>query len=76
MQVGNSYKLLKLLIGTPRQFFLKTRTFIFTESGFEDQEHVEKGQNVVKFVSRFADKVCSETHITEDHIKGIYITLK
>ena len=44
---------------------------IDAESGFEDQEHVEKGENVAKFVLRFADKVCSETRITEAHIKSV-----
>ena len=44
---------------------------IDAESGFEDQEHVEKGEDVTKFVLRFADKVSSETRITEDHIKSV-----
>ena len=44
---------------------------IDAESGFEDQEHVERGEDVTKFVLRFADKVCSETRITEDHIKAV-----
>ena len=44
---------------------------IDAESGFEEPEPVEKGENVTKFVLRFADKICSETRITEDHIKSV-----
>ena len=44
---------------------------IDAESGFEDIEIPDRGQNVIKFVSRFADKVCSESSVTEDHIKAI-----
>merc|ERR1739836_17961 len=44
---------------------------IDAESGFEDQEIPDGGQNVIKIVLRFADKVCSESQVTEDHIKTI-----
>ena len=44
---------------------------IDAESGFEDIEIPDRGQNVIKFVTRFADKVCSESSVTEDHIKAI-----
>ncbi len=41
------------------------------ESGFEDQEIPDRGQNVIKDVLRFADKVCSESQVTDDHIKAV-----
>ena len=44
---------------------------IDAESGFEDQEIPDGGQNVIKFVLKFADKVCCESNVTEDHIKAI-----
>ncbi len=44
---------------------------IDAESGFEDQEISDRGQNIIKFVLRFADKVCSESNVTEDHIKAV-----
>ena len=44
---------------------------IDAESGFEDIEIPDRGQNVIKFVTRFADKVCSESSVTDDHIKAI-----
>lgn len=44
---------------------------IDAESGFEDQEIPDAGQNVIKFVLRFADKVCSESNVTEDHVKAV-----
>ena len=44
---------------------------IDAESGFEDQEIPDRGQNVIKLVTRFADKVCSEANVTEDHIKAV-----
>lgn len=44
---------------------------IDAESGFEDQEIPDRGQNVIKVVMRFADKVCSESSVTDDHMKAI-----
>ncbi|CAB4065061.1 SBF1_2 [Lepeophtheirus salmonis] len=44
---------------------------IDAESGFEDQEISDIGQNVIKFVTRFADKVCSESNVTEEHIRAV-----
>ncbi|QQP48749.1 Uncharacterized protein FKW44_009166, partial [Caligus rogercresseyi] len=44
---------------------------IDAESGFEDQEISDIGQNVIKFVTRFADKICSESNVTEDHIRAV-----
>ena len=44
---------------------------IDAESGFEDQEIPDSGQHVIKFVLRFADKVCNESNVTPDHIKAI-----
>jgi myotubularin-related protein 5/13 len=44
---------------------------IDAESGFEDQEIPDAGQHVIKFVLRFADKVCNDSHVTSDHIKAV-----
>ena len=30
------------------------------------------GADVVKFVTRFVDKVCSESGVTQDHIKALH----
>lgn len=42
------------------------------ESGFDEQEVSEIGNNVVKFVSRFVDKVCTESGVSSDHIKSLH----
>ncbi|XP_023930025.1 myotubularin-related protein 13 isoform X2 [Lingula anatina] len=42
------------------------------ESGFDEQEISEVGANVVKFVSRFVDKVCTESGVTADHIRSLH----
>lgn len=35
------------------------------------QEIPDAGQHVIKFVLRFADKVCNESQVTSDHIKAV-----
>ncbi|KAK8735252.1 hypothetical protein OTU49_005586 [Cherax quadricarinatus] len=42
------------------------------ESGFEDQEQSDREASVVRFVSRFVDKVCTEGSVTEEHIKSLH----
>ncbi|XP_045127188.1 myotubularin-related protein 13-like isoform X9 [Portunus trituberculatus] len=42
------------------------------ESGFEDQEQSDRETSVVRFVSRFVDKVCTEGNVTEEHIKSLH----
>ena len=42
------------------------------ESGFDEQEVNEVGTSVIRFVSRFVDKVCSESGVTADHIKALH----
>lgn len=41
------------------------------ESGFEEDTS-EVGTNVIRFVARFVDKVCTESGVTEDHIKALH----
>ncbi len=41
------------------------------ESGFEEQEIPDNGQQLIKTVLRFADKVCSESQVTEEHAKNL-----
>lgn len=43
-----------------------------TESGFEDSENSDVANSVVKFVARFIDKVCTESGITQEHIKSLH----
>ena len=42
------------------------------ESGFDEQEVSEAGTDVVRFVTRFVDKVCTESGVTEAHIKALH----
>lgn len=43
-----------------------------TESGFEDSENSDVANSVVKFVARFIDKVCTESGVTQEHIKSLH----
>uniref|UniRef100_T1JDW2 Myotubularin-related protein 13 n=1 Tax=Strigamia maritima TaxID=126957 RepID=T1JDW2_STRMM len=44
---------------------------IDAESGFEEDTS-EVGAGIIRFVSRFVDKVCTESGVTEDHIKALH----
>ncbi|XP_074853519.1 myotubularin-related protein 13 isoform X4 [Carettochelys insculpta] len=43
-----------------------------TESGFEDSENNDIANAVVHFITRFIDKVCTESGVTQDHIKSLH----
>ncbi|XP_067352560.1 myotubularin-related protein 13 isoform X2 [Channa argus] len=43
-----------------------------TESGFEDSENSDMANSVVRFVARFIDKVCTESGVTQEHIKSLH----
>ncbi|KAL4659526.1 myotubularin-related protein 5 isoform X9 [Arapaima gigas] len=43
-----------------------------TESGFEDAESSDVANSVVRFINRFVDKVCNETGVTNEHLKGLH----
>uniref|UniRef100_A0A8D1J6H2 SET binding factor 2 n=1 Tax=Sus scrofa TaxID=9823 RepID=A0A8D1J6H2_PIG len=43
-----------------------------TESGFEDSENNDVANSVVRFITRFIDKVCTESGVTQDHIKSLH----
>ncbi|KAG7274430.1 hypothetical protein CRUP_033586, partial [Coryphaenoides rupestris] len=43
-----------------------------TESGFEDSESNDLANAVVRFIARFIDKVCTESGVTQDHIKSLH----
>ncbi|XP_032344928.1 myotubularin-related protein 13 isoform X3 [Camelus ferus] len=43
-----------------------------TESGFEDSENNDIANSVVRFITRFIDKVCTESGVTQDHIKSLH----
>lgn len=42
------------------------------ESGFAEPEPNEIGTKVVKMVSRFVDKVCTEGEVREEHIRSLH----
>ncbi|XP_064634624.1 myotubularin-related protein 13-like isoform X5 [Lineus longissimus] len=42
------------------------------ESGFDEQEVNDVGANVVRWVTRFDDKVCAESGVTQDHLKALH----
>lgn len=43
-----------------------------TESGFEDSETSDVANSVGRFISRFIDKVCTESGVKQDHIKSLH----
>lgn len=43
-----------------------------TESGFEDSENSDLASSVVRFITRFVDKVCNESGVTNDHLKALH----
>ncbi|XP_069479763.1 myotubularin-related protein 13 isoform X3 [Ambystoma mexicanum] len=43
-----------------------------TESGFEDSENNDIANSVVRFITRFIDKVCTESGVNQDHIKSLH----
>ncbi|XP_052006173.1 myotubularin-related protein 13-like isoform X2 [Xyrauchen texanus] len=43
-----------------------------TESGFEDSETSDIANSVGRFIARFIDKVCTESGVTQDHIKNLH----
>ncbi|XP_051919540.1 myotubularin-related protein 13 isoform X3 [Hippocampus zosterae] len=43
-----------------------------TESGFEESENSDVAHSVVRFVARFIDKVCTESGVTQEHIKNLH----
>uniref|UniRef100_A0A7M4E9Y4 SET binding factor 1 n=1 Tax=Crocodylus porosus TaxID=8502 RepID=A0A7M4E9Y4_CROPO len=46
-----------------------------TESGFEDAELSDVANYVVRFINRFVDKVCTESGVTNEHLKGLHIMI-
>ncbi|XP_037087660.1 myotubularin-related protein 13-like, partial [Pollicipes pollicipes] len=42
------------------------------ESGFEEPETPSAGLEVTRFVSRFVDKVCTEGHVTPEHVRQLH----
>lgn len=45
---------------------------IDAESGFEDQDPCETGATVIRMVSRFVDKVCTEGGVSSEHIRSLH----
>uniref|UniRef100_A0AAY4D323 SET binding factor 2 n=1 Tax=Denticeps clupeoides TaxID=299321 RepID=A0AAY4D323_9TELE len=43
-----------------------------TESGFEDLDSSDVAHSVSRFVSRFIDKVCTESGVTQEHVKSLH----
>lgn len=46
-----------------------------TESGFEDAESSDVANSVVRFINRFVDKVCTESGVTNEHLKSLHIMI-
>ncbi|XP_048865074.1 myotubularin-related protein 5-like isoform X3 [Brienomyrus brachyistius] len=46
-----------------------------TESGFEDAEGSDVANVVVRFITRFVDKVCTESGVTSEHLKSLHIMI-
>ncbi|XP_069085535.1 myotubularin-related protein 5 isoform X10 [Pleurodeles waltl] len=46
-----------------------------TESGFEDAENSDVANTVVRIINRFVDKVCTESGVTNEHLKGLHIMI-
>jgi myotubularin-related protein 5/13 len=42
------------------------------ESGFEEQDPGEMGAAVIKMVSRFVDKVCTEGGVSAEHVRSLH----
>lgn len=70
---------------SPAEFFTLEISFVYvhsiagsvadsydTESGFEDSENNDVANAVVRFITRFIDKVCTESGVTQDHIKNLH----
>ncbi|XP_030072863.1 myotubularin-related protein 5 isoform X3 [Microcaecilia unicolor] len=43
-----------------------------TESGFEDAESSDVANSVIRFINRFVDKVCTESGVTNEHLKMLH----
>ncbi|KAJ8249276.1 hypothetical protein GJAV_G00233080 [Gymnothorax javanicus] len=43
-----------------------------TESGFEDSENSDIANSAARFIARFIDKVCTESGVTQEHIKNLH----
>jgi len=42
------------------------------ESGFEEQDPGEMGVAVIRMVSRFVDKVCTEGGVSAEHVRSLH----
>lgn len=42
------------------------------ESGFEEQDPGEMGAAVIRMVSRFVDKVCTEGGVSAEHVRSLH----
>lgn len=42
------------------------------ESGFDESEQTDVAAVVTKFVSRFVDKVCNDSGVTQEHVKTLH----
>lgn len=56
----------------PPIFSLADSESVGAESGYDEMEISDVGNNVVKFVTRFVDKVCNDSKVNSDHIKALH----
>lgn len=59
-----------LLIITPFSSVAETDSMT-VESGFDEQEFGSAGQEVIKFVSRFVDQVCTDSQVSVPHVRSV-----
>lgn len=45
------------------------------ESGFEEADPGETGATVIRTVSRFVDKVCTEGGVSYEHIRALHLMI-
>lgn len=53
-------------------FSLADSESIDAESGYDEMEICDVGASVIKFVTRFVDKVCNDSRVTQEHIKSLH----
>lgn len=54
-------------------FSLAESDSVDAESGFDESEETGNVQaEVIRFVTRFVDKVCQESGVTDDHVKALH----
>ena len=59
-------------MNTMKYFSVADSESVDAESGYDEMEVSDVGNGVVKFVTRFVDKVCNDSKVNPDHIKSLH----